>query len=1409
MKMKILARKFLSVFLSVVIMFSILVPSASARASLLLPDHSHSSSLHNHDTEFMIGHNENEKNHMFCTDLDCAVFDEHECDSCRTETSFETLKPKLEENSEEEVNENPEEEVHEDPSEVVHEDPSEVVYEDLGEEEVLSLEETDGSEWIEDSETGLEEEPSSEEELLRGETLPRMKTLVAESVANYVLGDVNGNGFIDPNDATLIMRHATGITELSAVQFLAADLNGDGIVDQEDAIIVMQHCVGLAEKIPLKNILIQPSDLILTVGDEQYLEAVIIPTNASNKEIIWSSENTEIVAVDEYGRITAISEGETIITALNPDSGKSDECNIRVEKIFEIPVEAEFVFEDFVYILINNEMEVQIVSYLGIERTVDIPAAIEGKPVTSLGSGAFKGCENLEVVVIPENVEVIQEDVLSNCENLTFVFVSDNIEEIGEGAFSNSAQVTLVGAEDSLAQIYSDDNNIEFKAYSTPENSILAEYLREIGSDGEFTKVIDDKHKLTITEKADGGFIFGFLRRNSNSTIYYEYMRITTGASGQVLGIWNKYDEDLRLKREQIKYYVEARGSYASPNLPTIFAGVYRFQYYDTINNAVISEGRLYLQYSAAAYIGELPNPGSLLPLILLLVKPPDPKDGLDVVLLINRIVGIVSDMKEADEDLAPGFDVSYNLFAKYKKNGIPRNIYVQSYKTRMRITFNSGYTITNIIPYDYEISGSPLVYADPQILTTLFLQGYTKGEELGQNCQHDFDSFTGICGKCGFRGRFTVSYDANGGYGAPAPQKKEFGKPLILSNTVPKTYNGNGVFLGWATSETGDPVYASGSQYEENEDIKLYAVWLCSTNHTYGPYAYSYLISEGEKGHYQECTICGIRTRITPHIFSMSSNGASGHSARCNLCGFRDNRAARHNYGPYDYTGTSAGHYQYCLDCGHRGDTVPHSLAYKITASTHTSECSECGYSSTPASHILTIVSNGSSGHHAKCNTCGFEDNRIGNHNYSPYTYEGSSAGHYRYCLDCGYRGDTVPHSLTYTTTASTHTSVCSACGYSSTPASHTFSAYTADGATGHYQTCTACNYRTGTSAHSLSLVQNGSTGHYSKCSTCSYSSGTTAHNYSPYTYEGSSAGHYRYCLNCGYRGDIVSHSLSYSTTSTTHTSVCSTCGYSGTPANHSYGSYTSGGSTGHYRTCTVCSYRTGTSAHSLSLVQNGSTGHYSKCSTCSYTSGTTAHNYSPYTYEGSSAGHYRYCLDCKFRGDIISHSLSYSTTSTTHTSVCSTCGYSSTPANHSYGSYTSSGSTGHYRTCTTCGYRTGTSAHSLSTVQNGSTGHYSKCSTCNYTSGTSSHSYGSYKSNGSTGHYRTCGTCGYSSSTTSHSYGSYTNYSSSQHYRSCGTCGYKLYSSHTFGNWYYITGTMQRRNCTASGCNEYQQRY
>ena len=71
----------------------------------------------------------------------------------------------------------------------------------------------------------------------------------------------------------------------------------------------------------------------------------------------------------------------------------------------------------------------------------------------------------------------------------------------------------------------------------------------------------------------------------------------------------------------------------------------------------------------------------------------------------------------------------------------------------------------------------------------------------------------------------YTVTYNANGGSGAPSAQTKKHGTTLTLSSAKP-TRSGY-TFMGWAESAgAANAKYQAGASFTDNKNVTLYAVW-------------------------------------------------------------------------------------------------------------------------------------------------------------------------------------------------------------------------------------------------------------------------------------------------------------------------------------------------------------------------------------------------------------------------------------------------------------------------------------------------------------------------------------------------------------------------------------------------------
>ena len=75
---------------------------------------------------------------------------------------------------------------------------------------------------------------------------------------------------------------------------------------------------------------VTPETSSIEEGATVQLAAEVAPANASNKDVVWSSLDTNIATVSQTGLVTAVAEGATSIVATTDDGGFTDSCALTV-----------------------------------------------------------------------------------------------------------------------------------------------------------------------------------------------------------------------------------------------------------------------------------------------------------------------------------------------------------------------------------------------------------------------------------------------------------------------------------------------------------------------------------------------------------------------------------------------------------------------------------------------------------------------------------------------------------------------------------------------------------------------------------------------------------------------------------------------------------------------------------------------------------------------------------------------------------------------------------------------------------------------------------------------------------------------------------------------------------------------
>ena len=94
-----------------------------------------------------------------------------------------------------------------------------------------------------------------------------------------------------------------------------------------------------------------------------------------------------------------------------------------------------------------------IITKCGSITKADIPAYINGKPVTEIGDKAFYNCATLKSVTIPNTVTSIGTAAFSGCSSLRSVIIENGVTSIGNLAFSRCTSLTDISIPNSVKLI--------------------------------------------------------------------------------------------------------------------------------------------------------------------------------------------------------------------------------------------------------------------------------------------------------------------------------------------------------------------------------------------------------------------------------------------------------------------------------------------------------------------------------------------------------------------------------------------------------------------------------------------------------------------------------------------------------------------------------------------------------------------------------------------------------------------------------------------------------------------------------------------------------------------------------------------------------------------------------------------
>lgn len=172
-------------------------------------------------------------------------------------------------------------------------------------------------------------------------------------------------------------------------------------------------------------------------GCSGVLKACSYPVNTGDGQYIWSTEDTQILALDQSGSYETLAPGTATVTVTS-DTGLTATVIVDVIQPPEGTVDYGQCGPDLLWHKsADGTLTVIGTGMMWSESFCceDITNVILPQGLTWIGVDAFLGCDKLTQITIPQTVQRIDEGVFFGCENLRHIYFEGDAPQLGEDIF--------------------------------------------------------------------------------------------------------------------------------------------------------------------------------------------------------------------------------------------------------------------------------------------------------------------------------------------------------------------------------------------------------------------------------------------------------------------------------------------------------------------------------------------------------------------------------------------------------------------------------------------------------------------------------------------------------------------------------------------------------------------------------------------------------------------------------------------------------------------------------------------------------------------------------------------------------------------------------------------------------------
>ena len=198
------------------------------------------------------------------------------------------------------------------------------------------------------------------------------------------------------------------------------------------------------ETIACTSISLNKTGCIMELGESVTLIESVLPDDATDKSVTWSSDNEGVATVVD-GVVTAVAVGTANITATTNDgSNLNSNCKILVGQASIPNNQIWYTSTDGNVVSPYDSQAFGGATIRSNEYSNGIGIITFDKNVTSIGNATFYRCTNLDRLIIPSSISSFGDYAFQQCSNLTGLTIPSNVKSIGKNAFGACSRLATI-----------------------------------------------------------------------------------------------------------------------------------------------------------------------------------------------------------------------------------------------------------------------------------------------------------------------------------------------------------------------------------------------------------------------------------------------------------------------------------------------------------------------------------------------------------------------------------------------------------------------------------------------------------------------------------------------------------------------------------------------------------------------------------------------------------------------------------------------------------------------------------------------------------------------------------------------------------------------------------------------------